>query len=236
MSEFVQAMRAIWASWENGTRLDFRGDYYSHTLITPFFSPPPTPFGAPRVFVAAVGTVMTEVAGANCDGVILHPFTTERYVREVSVPALERGFGKGGRDADAFETACMSFVATGRNEDELAAMTRHVRDQIAFYGSTPTYRAVLELHGWGELGDQLHSLSVSDDADKWKKMSDAIDDTVLTTFAVVGEPDEVGPELGRRFAGVVDRVSFYSAHRFGDAELWAGIAAGLRTAAGGAAA
>ena len=119
MREFILAMRAIWACWNDGTKLDFRGDFYSHTLMTPFFNPGPNPHGNPRVFLAAVGERMTEVAGEVADGIILHGFTTERYVREVSLPALERGWEKAGKTRDQFELSGPMFVVTGSNEEEI---------------------------------------------------------------------------------------------------------------------
>src|SRR5215813_12775531 len=103
MREYILAMRAIWASWSDGTKLDFRGDFYTHTLMTPFFSPGPNPFGPPKVYLAAVGELMTEVGGEVADGVIIHGFTTERYVKEVTLPAIERGLAKAGRSRSSFE-------------------------------------------------------------------------------------------------------------------------------------
>ena len=155
MREFILAMRAIWACWADGTKLDFRGDFYTHTLMTPFFNPGPNPHGDPRVFLAAVGERMTEVAGEVADGIILHGFTTERYVREVTMPALERGWARSGRTREQFELSGPMFVVTGTTEEEMAAARAGTCQQIAFYGSTPAYRGVLELHGWGDLQDEL---------------------------------------------------------------------------------
>src|SRR5687768_5639035 len=137
MREYILAMRAIWASWNDGTKLDFRGDFYTHTLMTPFFNPGPNKFGAPKVFLAAVGAMMTEVGGEVADGVIIHGFTTERYVREVTVPAIERGLAKAGRDRSDFEISGPLFVVSGNNEEEMATAKKGVQQQIAFYGSTP---------------------------------------------------------------------------------------------------
>src|SRR3954447_2596129 len=137
MREFVQAMRAIWAAWNDGERLNFRGDFYSHTLMTPFFSPAPSPWGPPKVYIAAVGEHMTRAAGEVCDGVLPHGFTTERYMREVTVPILQEGLTASGRTLADFSISFSGLVVSGRNEEEITAATRGVKEQIAFYGSTP---------------------------------------------------------------------------------------------------
>jgi probable F420-dependent oxidoreductase len=206
MAEFVSAMRAIWRAWATGERLAFRGDFYTHTLMTPMFTPP-TLFPDPTVLVAGVGPRMTETAGAVADGLLVHPFTTERYLREVSVPALARGAATRTDAGSPPEAVDSTFVVTGRTEEELAASARKVRQQLAFYGSTPAYRPVLELHGWGELGDELNRLSRSRAPDRWTVMGDLVDDEVLGTFAVVAEPSAVAARLAERGGGVVTRYS-----------------------------
>jgi probable F420-dependent oxidoreductase len=226
MREYVMAMRAIWASWHEGTKLDFRGDFYTHTLMTPFFDPGKNPYGAPRVALAGVGTLMTEVAGEVCDGFICHGFTTERYLREVTLPALERGRAKAGKTLEGFEISGPSFVVTGTNEEQLAAATKGTRQQIAFYGSTPAYRGVLELHGWGELQTELNSMSK---AGKWEEMGTLIDDEMLNTFAVVGEPEQIAPELKRRYGDVISRISFYAPYK-NDPDRWRGVLDALKAA------
>jgi probable F420-dependent oxidoreductase len=224
MREFILAMRAIWAAWNDGEKLDFRGDFYTHTLMTPFFAPSPNPFGAPKVFLAAVGEKMTEVAGEAADGIIIHGFTTERYVKEVTVPALERGLAAAGRRRSDFEISGPLFVVTGRTEEERDAAAKGTRQQIAFYGSTPAYKGVLDLHGWGDLGTELNALSKQG---KWVEMGDLIDDDVLDTFAVVAEPDRVAAELKARFGGVVDRCSFYAPYS-ADPETWGRVIEDLK--------
>ncbi len=186
MRELVLALRAIWTAWQDGEKLDFRGDFYTHTLMTPFFSPEPHPYGPPPVYLAGVGPRMTEVAGEVCDGFFVHPFTTDRYVREVTLPALERGRAKAGKgDLDGFTVAGPAFTCVGRDEAELAVAIKGTKDQIAFYASTPAYRPVLDLHGWGDLQPELTRLSKEG---RWSDMGDAIDDELLHAFAVVGEP------------------------------------------------
>jgi len=219
MREFVSAMRAIWGAWNDGTKLDFRGDFYTHTLMTPFFDPGPNPHGAPKVFLAGVGPKMTEVAGEVCDGFICHGFTTERYLREVTLPALEEGRRKAGKTMEGFEITGPSFVVTGATEEDLEKAKQGTKQQIAFYGSTPAYRPVLDLHGWGALQDELNALSKQG---KWVEMGELIDDEILGTFAVVGEPEDVAPELLKRYGDCIDRISFYTPYK-SDPDRWGAI-------------
>ena len=206
MREFVLALRTIWSAWNDGTKLDFRGDFYAHTLMTPFFSPPPAPGGAPRVLLAAVGEAMTEVAGEVADGLLAHAFCTERYLREVTLPALGRGLVSSGRARSDVEVSLLAMIATGRTEEEMARAVAGTRAQIAFYGSTPAYRGVLDLHGWAGLGDELNALSRSSRDDKWEAMGELVGDDVLHAFAVVAEPAGVAAEIRRRFGGLINRV------------------------------
>jgi probable F420-dependent oxidoreductase len=224
MRELILAMRAIWSCWNDGAKLDFRGEFYTHTLMTPFFDPGPTGFGPPKVFLAAVGERMTEVAGEVADGVIVHGFTTERYVREVTLPAVERGLARAGRSRDSFEVSGPLFVVTGVDDEQKARAAAAVRQQIAFYGSTPAYRGVLELHGWGDLQDELNRLSKEG---RWREMGDLIDDEMLAAFAVVAEPADVGTALAARYRGVVDRCSFYAPYE-SDPEMWSQVIADLQ--------
>jgi probable F420-dependent oxidoreductase len=223
MREYILAMRAIWGSWNDGTKLQFRGDFYSHTLMTPFFNPGPNPHGAPKVLLAGVGEAMTTVAGEVADGFLCHGFTTERYLREVTLPALARG--RGG--LAGYEVAGSPFVATGRTQEELEAACRAVREQIAFYGSTPAYRGVLELHGWGGLSDELHELSLQG---RWQDMGTIIGDDVLHTFAVVAEPGAVAAELLRRYGDVMTRMTLYLPYA-ADPQVTEQIVTDLRTSA-----
>jgi probable F420-dependent oxidoreductase len=227
MAEFVSAMNAIWEAWATGDRLDFRGDFYTHTLMTPMFTPP-TLFPAPKVLIAAVGEKMTETAGAVADGVLLHPFTTARYINEVTVPAIERGRARTGKTGE-FQVVSSNFVVTGRNEDEFAKSELAVRRQIAFYGSTPAYRPVLELDGLGALADELLALSRSDREDKWEAMGELIDPGTLKLFAAVGTPREAAAQLHSNIGSTVTR---YAINNIGvtDADVQAELAAALRSA------
>jgi probable F420-dependent oxidoreductase len=231
MREFIMAMRAIWSAWNGGAKLSFRGDFYQHTLMTPFFSPPPAPGGAPEVFLAAVGEAMTTVAGEVADGLLVHAFSTERYLREVTFPALDRGLGVAGRSRADVVVSILLMIATGDTEEEMTRALASTRQQIAFYGSTRAYRGVLELHGWAGLGDELNSLSRSDRDDKWEAMGGLIDDEVLRAFAIVAEPADVAAQIQRRFGGLIDRVSFYSPYETG-IETWDLILRGLKSPAG----
>src|SRR3954454_6817058 len=224
MREFILAMRAIWDCWDNGTKLDFRGDFYQHTLMTPFFNPGASAFGSPKVFLAGVGELMTEVAGETCDGFLCHGFTTERYLRETTIPALERGLEKSGRTLADIEISGPAFVVTGGNEEEMEASKQGTRQQIAFYGSTPAYRGVLEMHGWGDLQTELNSLSKQGE---WVTMGELIDDEILNTFAVVAEPEQLAPQLHARYGDIVDRISFYAPYK-SDPERWHGVLDSLK--------
>jgi probable F420-dependent oxidoreductase len=216
MRELVLAIRAIWACWNEGAPLQFRGDFYRHTLMTPFFDPGPNPYGDPSIHLAAVGRLMTEVAGEVCDGLILHAFTTERYVREVTLPALERGWAKAGKQRSDFEISGPMFIVSGTNDEELERARQGTKQQIAFYGSTPAYRGVLELHGWGDLQDELNRMSKQGE---WVAMGDLVTDEVLEAFAVVATPEDVPNAMIDRYGGVVDRVQFYAPYR-SDPDRW----------------
>jgi probable F420-dependent oxidoreductase len=222
MREMVLAMRAIWDAWLTDDRLQFRGEFYTHTLMTPFFAPAASDldgFGPPKIFLAGVGELMTEVAGEVCDGFICHAFTTEKYLREVTLPALERGRAKAGKSMDDFEIVGPSFIVTGNDEAQIERAAEGTRQQISFYGSTPAYRAVLDIHGWGGLQEELNALSKQGE---WEKMGTLIDDEILNTFAVVGEPEQIAPELTERYGDLIQRISFYAPYD-SDPERWRAV-------------
>ena len=154
MREMVLAIRAIWTAWETDGRLDVRGEFYQHTLMTPVFNPGPHPHGLPRIYCAGVGPLMTEVVGEVADGFLMHPFHTAPFARDTTLPAIERGLAKAGRKRERFEIGCQTILATGRNDEEIEQARNGARAQISFYGSTPAYRAVLESVGRGELQDE----------------------------------------------------------------------------------
>ena len=209
MREFILAMRAIWAAWHQGEPLQFTGTFYNHTLMTPFFTPTNTEHGAPRVFLAAVGPLMTEVAGEVADGIVVHPFTTEKYLRETTLPALQRGFAKAsatgaGKSFADFEISYPCFVVTGRDDKELAAAKAATCQQIAFYGSTPAYKPVLDSIGAGSLQAKLNAMSKQG---RWVEMGTLIDAEMMRQFAVVAEPAHVAGEIKARFGDIVQRTS-----------------------------
>ena len=210
MREFISAMRAIWSSWQDGTKLAFRGDFYTHTLMPPFFNPGPNPYGAPKVYLAAVGELMTEVAGEVADGLLAHGFTTARYMREVTMPALDRGLERSGRSRDGYEVSYPAMIVTGTTEEQVREATRAVKAQLAFYASTPAYRPVLDLHGWGDLHGELNRLSKRGE---WVAMGELVPEDMVEAFAVVAPPAKVPGALLERFGGMVTRMSFYAPYR-----------------------
>jgi probable F420-dependent oxidoreductase len=203
MREFVLALREIWSCWQAGTTLAFEGDFYTHKLMTPMFTPEPLAHRFPKVFVAAVGEAMTEMCGEVADGLLAHAFTTKRYFQEVTTPALLRGMEKSGRRRSEFDLSCPLFVVTGNDDAELATNAVDTRKQIAFYASTPAYRKVLELHGWGDVQSELHRMSKEG---RWDAMGPLIDDDILHEFAVVAPLSGVAQAIRDRCDGVIDRV------------------------------
>lgn len=223
MRELVLALRAIWGSWQRGEPLEFKGEFYTHTLSAPMFDPDPHPFGDPPVLLAAVGSVMARVAGEVADGILVHGFTTPAYLRDVVVPALESGADLAGRDVTAIEVVRPLFLVTGRSEEEMAAAAAVVRERLAFYGSTRNYRPVLEHHGWGDLQSDLEALARRR---AWTEMAALIDDELLAEFAVVAPLEQLADAILERYGEVVDRVSFRlpTEHH----EEWTQVVAGLR--------
>jgi probable F420-dependent oxidoreductase len=226
MREMVEAVRAIWRSWNEGTPLDFRGDFYSHTLMTPMFTPPPSP-SSPPVWLAAIGPMMTRVAGEVADGLICHPMLSELYLRRHVVPSVAEGLQHRHRALGAIERSAMVMVATGCDETQLAEAVSMTRLRLAFYASTPSYRVVLDAHGWGDLQPALHRLVKQGD---WAAIAERIDDEVLHTFAVIAEPDDVAMHLLERFGGLLDRVILSTARPI-DIETMSSIREGLARSA-----
>jgi probable F420-dependent oxidoreductase len=224
MREFILAIRAIWRTWETGEELAFEGDFYRHTLMTPFFNPGPNPHGNPQIILAAVGPLMTEVAGEVADGILCHGFGTERYLREVTLPALERGAAKAGRNLDGFEITTPGFVVARDSEEEISAGIDFVRNQIGFYGSTPAYRPVLELHGWGDLQDQLRDLTKRG---AWGELASVVSDEVLDAFAIYGSPEDALDEVRRRYGDVTTRLAL-NLPEDADPQRWRPLLDGLR--------
>jgi probable F420-dependent oxidoreductase len=220
MEEFLTAIRAIWRSWATGDRLTFRGEFYRHTLMTDFFNPGPNPYGNPPIILAAVGELMTKVAARVADGLLVHSFTTAHYLREVTAPALRSVRG----DLADFSVRLPAFAVLGADPAARALAEKGVREQIAFYGSTPAYRPVLALHGWSDLHEQLNAMSRRQ---AWAEMGEAITDEVLDAFAVSGDAAGVAAGLTERFGDLVDRISLYTPYAVEPAQLTA-VATALR--------
>jgi len=224
MREYVEALRAIWSCWNEGTRLDFRGDFYTHTLMPPLLAPAPCPFGAPPVWLAGVGPRMTEVAGAVADGFLVHPFHTPAFLDGVTKPALERGLASAGRTRRDLSVSLQVLVASGRDADEIERARGAVRAQIAFYASTPAYRGVLESCGRAELHPRFHALSRRGD---WRAMAGLVDDELLEAVAVCAAPGALAERIAGRCAGFADRVSLVAPWQR-DAGVFAGVVRALR--------
>ena len=224
MREMVLAIKEIWRCWAENDRLDFRGEFYQHTLMTPIFDPGANPHGNPPILLAGVGPRMTEVAGEVADGFLVHPLHTAKSLREVTLPALARGRERAGRAEKDVAIACQVMVATGRNDEELESSRAAARQQIAFYGSTPAYKGVLDVHGHGELQPRLNALTKRGG---WGEMSALVPDELLEEVAVCAPIDEVAARVRERCGGFADRVSLV-AYTLRDPEAWAPVVAELR--------
>ena len=206
LRDYVRALRAIWDCWQQGTPLDYRGEFYSHTLMTPFFNPGPIPHPRIPIHIAGVQEYMCRLAGELCDGLHVHPFHSEKYLREVVLPAAERGLQVGGRRRAELCLTSAVFLVTGETAADMQTAREDARRQIAFYASTPNYRVILECHGWGPAAKELTRRSLHAD---WEGMAAVISDEMLEAFAVVGSPGEIPEKLRRRYGGLVDRLAVY---------------------------
>ncbi len=204
LREYIRALREIWRSWDTGDPLHYAGDYYRFSLMTPFFSPGPSPHPQPPIFNAAVNAYNCRVAGQVSDGLVLHTFTSAEYVRQIVRPNVVAGANQSGRDPAEVTINGGGFIVTGPNRAALKEADRDARQRIAFYASTRTYLPVLECHGFQEISQRLHRMSLEG---KWDEMGDLISDDMLNAFAVVGEYDEIAPMLLERYRGLVDEVS-----------------------------
>ena len=204
MREMVEAIKAIFSSWNDGTPLNFQGNFYRHTLMTPMFNPGPSQWGPPPIVLAGVGPKMTTVAGEVADGFMIHPFSTEKFMRETTLPALTAGLATRGRTLDDFEVSFPAMAAVGNNDGEVEQARESYRMRLAFYASTPAYRVVLEAHGWGEAQTELNRLSKTGG---WAEMNSLITDDMLDAFVTCGTPATIANTLQTRYAGITDRVS-----------------------------
>ena len=205
LRDYVLMMRAVWDSWQNGTRPSFEGKYYRYTLMTPFFSPGPIGVPMPKIHISAINPYNCRLVGQLCDGIKLHGFNTPKYLKEVILPNIQAGAKKAGRDLKEIEICGLGFIITGKNEEEIEKAKAPVRQQISFYASTRTYKPVLDIEGWGDLNQELFALSIEG---KWQDMATRITDDMLEQFAVIGTYDEIVKKIKARSAGVIDRVTF----------------------------
>jgi probable F420-dependent oxidoreductase len=213
MREWVLATKAILEHWQHGTKLEFRGEYTTHTLMTPQFNPGPNPHGMPKILVGALGPKMNEMAAEVADGILVMPFNSGRHMAERTVPAIERGLAAAGRSADDIEVTVEVIVGCGRTDKELEA-AKGVRNLIAFYGSTPAYKPVLDVHGWGDLQPELNALSKKGD---WATMGTLVTDEMIDTIAVHGTPAECAKEIVARYGQWVERLcAYFPFYRAGD--------------------
>ncbi len=224
MREYILAVKAIFDCWQNGTKLDFRGDYYTHTLMTPMFNPGPLDCGPPPVLLGGLGPKMTEVAGEVADGLVVHPFNSLPFIEEQALPAVQRGLDKSGRTRDGFTLQINAIVITGETEEARAVATESVKSLLGFYASTPAYRPPMEAIGYGELQPELNRLSKEG---RWDELGSYIDETFVEAFATVGEPGEIASKLKARYGEHADRLAIYAPYAAPD-EMWRGILAELK--------
>jgi probable F420-dependent oxidoreductase len=206
MREIVLAVKAILSSWQDGTRLDFRGEFTQHTLMPPTFVPGPNPYGAPPVLLGALGPIMTRTAAEVADGLLVMPFHSHRHVRERTLPAVAEGLARAGRPEGDLAIYPQAILAMGRTDEELEAATLGVRGLLAFYGSTPAYRSVLDIEGWGDLQPELNALSKTGDV---MAMIDLVTVEMVERIAVRGTPEDCAAQLHERFGDLTDRVCCY---------------------------
>ncbi len=221
MREIVLAIRAIFDCWEGKAELDFRGEFYRHTIMIPAFDPGPNPFGPPPILTGGFGPLMTAVAGEAADGFIAHPFNSRKALLENTMPALELGLKKSGRTREDIEIICATLVVTAAADDEegFDQVKLAARKQLAFYGSTPAYLPTLACHGWEDLHLELNRMSKQG---KWDEMTDRVSDEVLETIAVVGPREEIAQRIHQRLDGIADGVSL-THNRAPDPTQWADI-------------
>ena len=225
LRDYVRALRAIWRSFETGEPLRHEGEFYRHTLLTPFFDPGPIEHPRIPVHIAGVNTKLASLAGELCDGFHVHPFHSPEYVRRTVEPAVREGAEGAGREPGGVELVASAFVVTGETEEETEKRREELRSQVAFYASTPSYKVVLEAHGWEDVGESLSGLARSK---RWDEMPGLVSDEMLRAFAVEAAPDEVGPALKERYSSLVDRVALYLPFVPGERDdFWRAVVANL---------
>ena len=206
MTELIAALRAIFAAWNTGERLDFRGDYYRHTLMTPAFDPGPNPYGPPPIYVGALGPRLTRAVAQHADGLLVMPFGTRRFLREHTMPAVQDGLAAGGRQVSDLAIVPEIIVSAGATDAERERADIRARQLLAFYGSTPAYQPVLAAHGWEALQPELNALSKHG---RWQEMGGLITDEMLHTVAACGTPAQTADHIRHRVQGVADTICLY---------------------------
>jgi probable F420-dependent oxidoreductase len=224
MREYILAVKAFFDCWQNGSRLDFQGKYYSHTLMTPMFNPGPNPYGVPPILLGALGPMMTEVAGEVADGLIIHPFNSRPFVEEMTLPAVRKGLEKSGRSEKDFIIQVNAIVITGETEAEYQAAEESVKGLLGFYASTPAYRPPMDAVGLGDLQPKLNALSKEG---KWDELGRYIDDDFIDAFCIRGQPDEIAEKLKEQYGSYADRLAIYAPYAAADS-MWAGIIKDLK--------
>lgn len=206
LREYIESMRAIWSTWQNGTPLRYEGEHYKFTLMTPFFAPNAMPYADIPIYIAGVNEGLCRLAGELCQGFHVHAFHTPRYLRELILPNIEAGAAKAGRKREDISLNCAIFVVTGKTDEEIQNNAILVKSQIAFYASTPSYEAVLEMHGWQEIGQRLNLMSR---AGRWAEMWQEISDEMLEEFAVVAPEADLARKVKDRYTSLLDRIGYY---------------------------
>ncbi len=217
LREQIQVLRAFWDCWQYGMKLNFRGEYYKITLMSPFFNPGAIEHPNIPIYIAGVNTGLAKLAGELCSGFHVHPFHSVSYLKEVMLPAIEEGATKNNRKRADISVSVTAFVATTPEEMNFA------RAQISFYASTPSYRPVMDLHGWAGVAEQLSAHAAKGE---WMEMPMLITDEMLHEFAVVTDEDKLADELKKRYTGIADRLTLYTPFVPGEKdEWWRGLAA-----------
>ena len=205
LRDYVLMMRAIWDSWQNGTKPSFEGEHYRYTLTSPFFNAGPIDAPFPKVHISAINPYNARTVGEHCDGIKLHPFNTKKYFDEKILPNIKKGLEKSGRTMDDIEVCGTGFIITGETEEDVEKAKAPVRQQLSFYASTRSYKVVLDAHGWGHVNEELFRMSIEG---KWQEMAAGITDEMLEQFATIGTYDQIVGKIKARSAGVIDRVTF----------------------------
>jgi len=218
MRELIGALRAIFAAWQYDEGLAFDGEFYRHTLMPPMFNPGPNPYGMPPIFLGALGPQMTRLAAEIADGLLVMPFNTRRHFQERTLPMVDEGLARAGRSTADLDLVGEVIVCCGRTEEELAAADEATRWLLSFYASTPSYRPVLDVEGWGDVQTELHALSKEG---RWDEMPRRIEPAMLSTLAARGTPEEVATDIAARFGERVHRVAFYTPQAIDEQSLGA---------------